>query len=158
MESSLCQSSVASIYWCVWELDDPPTGSNTVSITLSTGNWNPISSVCYSFTGCSGVGNTNINTGGSNPQTTSVAISENSMIIGAGYSGTGGSSVEIPQSTSRTIDWNSHISNYHFGGISPSLISGTKTIEVGAGGNCNALAFEVQEAAAASSRRVIIIN
>ncbi len=148
-----------SVYWSVWELDDPATGSNTFAVTLNSGNWNNVSTQCYSFTGCSGVGNTGFNNTQAVGQTTSVSISENSMIIGSVIAGNATSAyVEIPQGTGRTLDWNHNISNYHFGGVSPSLTSGTKTVEGGATASNIMLAVEVQEAAAAASRRVIIIN
>ena len=141
----------------VWELDAPPTGSNTVSVTMSGANFNSVSTICYSFTGCNGVGNTSYNNTQSTPVTTSVTISANSMIIGAGISGSGtGLSIEIPQGTSRTVDWNNNINNVSFGGISPSLTSGSKTIEANGSASCVVMAVEVLEAAAASTRRVIM--
>ena len=135
-----------STYWSVWELDAPPTGSNTVSVTLNSGSWNGISTVCYSFTGCDGVGNTSLNNTQSVNQTTSVVISNNSMIIGSVISGNATSAyIEIPDGTSRTLDWNHNINNYTFGGISPTLSSGSKTIQGGSTANSIIMAVEVLE-------------
>ena len=148
-----------STYWSVWELDAPPTGSNTVSITLSSGNFNNVSTICYSFTGSNGVGNTNLNNSQAVGQTTSVTISNNSMIIGTVISGNSTSAyIEIPQGTSRTLDWNSNISNWTFGGISPSLTSGLKTIEGGSTATNIIMAVEVLEAAGVTiSRRIFVV-
>lgn len=150
-----------SVYWSVWELDDPAIGSNTVAITISApGTWNIVSAACYSFTGCSGVGNTGFNNTKAVNQTTSVTISENSMIIAGILTGnTTSEYIEIPDGTSRTVDWDEGISgNYHIGGISPSLSSGATTIQGGTTDLNIILGVEVQEAAAAVSRRVIICD
>lgn len=135
--------------WSAWELKNPPTGVNTVLVTLSTGQWNNVSTVCYSFTGSSGVGNTTFNPTAGNPATSNITISSNSMVIGACIGGNGTNTViEIPQGVARPKDWSHQINNWTWGGISPSLSAGTITIQ----GSCTALTHiqgvEVKEAAA----------
>jgi len=53
--------------------------------------------------------------------------------------------IEIPQGTSRPVDWNHNINNYTWGGISPSLTSGSKTIEGGATASSIIMGIEVKE-------------
>ena len=147
-----------STYWSVWKLTSPPTGVNTVLVNLSSGSWNGTSTVCYSFTGCDGVGNTNLNNTQAVNQTTSVNISANSMIIGSVISGNATSAyIQIPSGTSRPLDWNHNINNYTFGGISPSLTAGSKTIKGGSTAVNIIMAVEVKESAVVATRRRIII-
>lgn len=135
-----------SVYWGVYSLSLPKTGSNTLQINLSGSNFNSSSTVIYSFSGSSGVGNIGFNNSQSSPQTTSLSISNNSMIIGTCIGGNSTSAyIEIPQGTTRTVDWNHNINNFTWGGISPSLTSGTKTIEGGALGTNIIMGVEVLE-------------
>lgn len=144
-------STAYSTGWSVWRLLNPPTGANTVLVTLNTGSWNSTSTVCYSFTDCSGVGNTNFNNTQASNQTTSVTISNNSMVIGACIGGNSTSAfIEIPDNTSRTVDWNHNINNFTWGGISPSLSAGTITIQGGATATNIIIAVEIRESAASA--------
>ena len=138
--------------WSVWRLLNPPTGVNTVTVTLNTSSFNSTSAVCYSFTDCSGVGNTNFNNTQASNQTTSVTISNNSMVIGACIGGNSTSAfIEIPDNTARTVDWNHNINNFTWGGISPSLSAGTITIQGGATATNIIMAIEVKEVVAANN-------
>lgn len=151
------QSTPYSTNWTVWELKNPPTGSNTVAVTLSSGSWNSTSTVCYSFTGSDGVGNIGYNGSQSLPSTTSLTISANSMILGSLIGGNSTAAyIEIPQGTSRPVDWNHNINNYTWGGISPSLTVGSKTIEGGSTATSIIMGIEVKELAAPSRRRIVI--
>lgn len=145
------QSTPYSTNWTVWELKNPPTGANTVAVTLSSGSWNSTSTVCYSFTGSNGVGNIGYNGTQSNPSTTSLTISANSMILGSLIGGNSTAAyIEIPQGTSRPVDWNHNINNFTWGGISPSLTAGSKTIEGGSTSTNVILGIEVTEFTAPS--------
>ena len=151
-------STSYSTFWSVWRLLSPPTGVNTVQVNLSSANYNGVSTVCYSFTGCSGVGNTSLNNSQAVNQTTSVSILTNSMIIGSVISGNATSAyIAIPQGTNRTIDWNHNINNSTWGGISPSLTSGSKTIQGGSTATNIIMAVEITEAATAARRRIFIV-
>lgn len=151
-------STSYSTFWSVWRLLNPPTGVNSVAVNLSSGSWNSTSTVCYSFTGSSGVGNHNLNNTQSVNQTTSITISNNSMIIGSVISGNATSAyIQIPQGTGRPLDWNHNINNYTFGGISPSLTSGSKTIQGGSTATNIILAVEVKESAVVATRRIFIV-
>lgn len=145
-------STAYSTGWSVWRLLNPPTGANTVTVTLNTLSFNSTSAVCYSFTDCAGVGNTNFNNTQAINQTTSVTISNNSMVIGACIGGNSTSAfIEIPDNTARTVDWNHNINNFTWGGISPSLGAGTITIQGGATATNIIMAIEVKEVVAANN-------
>ena len=146
-----------STYWSVWELDAPPTGVNTVAVTLAGTSWNGTSTVCYSFTGSNGVGNTSAALSAASNKTTNVTILNNSMVIGSCIGGNSTNAyIAIPQGTNRPIDWNHAVNNYTWGGISPSLSSGTITIQGGSTSTNVIMAIEVTELAVASRRRIII--
>jgi len=150
------QSTPYGTNWTVWELKNPPTGTNTVAVTLNSGSWNSTSTVCYSFTGSNGVGVTAYNGTQANPSTTSLTILANSMILGSCIGGNSTAAyIEIPQGTSRPVDWNHNINNFTWGGISPSLTSGSKTIEGGATATSVIMSIEITELAVAR-RRIII--
>jgi len=151
-------STPYSTNWTVWELKNPPTGVNTVAVTLSGGSWNSTSTVCYSFTGSDGVGVTAYNGTQANPSTTSLTILANSMILGSCIGGNSTAAyIEIPQGTSRPVDWNHNINNFTWGGVSPSLTSGSKTIEGGSTATSVIMGIEVKEKVSAPTRRRIII-
>jgi len=141
-----------STYWSVWKKVGPATGANTVAVTVSL--WNPCSGAAYSFTGCSGVGATSFNNVQATGQTTSLTIAANSMVLAMATSGTAGTAIEIPSGTGRTIDFNHNFSNYHFGGISPALSSGSVTVKGTASATNIIMAVEIQEAASAAAPTV----
>ena len=146
------QSTPYGTNWSVWELKNPPMGFNVVAVTLSGSSFNNTSTVCYSFTGSNGVGNTGYNGTQLNPSTTSLTISANSMILGSCIGGNSTAAyIEIPQGTSRPIDWNHNINNFTWGGISPSLTAGSKTIEGGSTATSVILGVEVTELSAPPS-------
>jgi len=152
------QSTPYSTNWTVWELKNPPTGTNTVAVTLSGGSWNSTSTVCYSFTGSDGVGSIGYNGTQSNPSTTSLTILANSMILGTLIGGNStAANIQIPQGTSRPVDWNHNINNYTWGGISPSLTAGSTTIQGSSTATSIIMGIEVKEKVSAPTRRRIII-
>lgn len=122
--------SFFSKWWTVWELKNPPTGTNTVSVTLSTAIWDYISNMIYSFTGSAGVGNHAVNnTGVTNPQV-NIVTSANSMLIGSGMSFNSAQTIYIATGT-QPKDWNHNVGAYVTGGISPNLaIAGGKTVRL----------------------------
>jgi len=149
----------ATIGWSIWGIDNPSTGSNTVSVTLNSQNWNSSSGAAFSYLGSSGSGVTGYNGIGEDSPTLDMTISSNSIIIAAGASGlNNGAFIEIPDGTSRSLDYNHTINNYTWGADSPTLSSGTKTVQAGTidGSNTVLMAVEIKEASTAT-RRIIII-
>ncbi len=145
-------------YWSIWELDDPDTGSNNVELTFSAACWNPTSSQAVSFTGCSGTGAYGYTDTGGPPQTKAITVAENSVIMAGGISGAIGTDVTIDGS-SRTIDYNNYIYNYHWGGVSAlGLSAGSVTSSVDSSAGAAIHVVELQEASAPASRRVFLIT
>jgi len=145
-------STIATIGWSIWGLANPSTGSNTVSVTLNTQNYNVCSGYAYSFTGSSGAGNTGFDGASVTGNTCSLTISANSMIIAMGFSGVStGAYIEIPDGTIRTLKYTHNINNYTWGAISPSLSSGSVTVQAGVTGSPNnVFAVEIKEAVSAT--------
>jgi hypothetical protein len=150
-------TSTTSDDWSIWELSNPTTGTNNVTLTFSAGVFDPVSSEAISFTGCSGAGVTGFTDTGGPPRSTSLTIAANSVIVCAGIAGAAGTAVTIAGS-SRTIDWNNNIFNYHFGGVSAlGLSAGATTCEVNSSASCAVLAVELQEAGGATPRRIFTV-
>lgn len=148
-----------SQWWTVFELKNPPTGTNTVSVTLSIAQWDYVSSMIYSFTGSAGIGNHAVNLTNVTAPQVNINTSSNSMIIGSGISFNSTQTIFIATGTQPT-DWNHNLGAYVMGGISPNLaISGSKTVRldtVWAAGVVRGI--EVKEAGAVlPTRRKIMI-
>lgn len=140
------ESTTFTSFLSVWRLANPATGSNTIAVTLSSGSWNPISNVANSFTDCLGVGNTAFNNNATNPVSTTVTISANSMIMGTVYAGTSVSAyIEIPNGSSRALEYTQLAGNWNFGAISPSLTAGSKTCSAGSTASNIIMLTEIKE-------------
>ena len=136
--------------WTVWRLAAPATGANNLVVTTSFAQFNGISTFITSYTGCAGVGNTAFNGSASSSVTTSVAILQNSMIIGSVIGGNQTSpTIQIPTGTALTLLYNHNINNYTWGSVSPSLGAGTISCRGTATASCIIMVTEVREAAAA---------
>tara|TARA_Y100001938_G_scaffold71674_1_gene99467 strand:+ start:36 stop:701 length:666 start_codon:yes stop_codon:yes gene_type:complete len=84
-------------------LVDPPTGNNTLRINFNNSVWNPISIHARSFTGSGGIGNDAKTGGQSTPNTQSLTVSDDSLIMATACSVNVISTIQIPQGTNRTF-------------------------------------------------------
>ncbi len=84
-------------------LVDPPTGNNTLRINFSGSVWNPISIHARSFTGSAGIGNEGRTGGQSTPNTQSLTVSDDSLIMATACSINVVSTIQIPQGSNRTF-------------------------------------------------------
>jgi hypothetical protein len=84
-------------------LVDPPTGNNTLRINFSGSQWNPISIHARSFTGSAGIGNEGRTGGQSTPNTQSLTVSDDSLIMATACSINAISTIQIPQGSNRTF-------------------------------------------------------
>lgn len=83
-------------------LENPPTGSNNLVVSFSGSQWNPISLHIRSFTNSGGVG-ASLRTGGqSTPNTQSLTVEDDSLIMITSSSINAITSQQIPQGTNRT--------------------------------------------------------
>ena len=84
-------------------LIDPPTGNNTLRVNFSGNQWNPISIHARSFTGSAGIGNS-LRTGGqSTPNTQSLTVSDDSLIMATACSINAILTIQIPQGSNRSF-------------------------------------------------------
>jgi hypothetical protein len=83
-------------------LENPPTGNNTLRVNFSGSQWNPISMHIRSFTNSGGIG-ASLRTGGqSTPNTQSLTVEDDSLIMITSSSINAITSQQIPQGTNRT--------------------------------------------------------
>lgn len=83
-------------------LENPPTGNNTLRVNFNGSQWNPISMHIRSFTNSGGIGNS-LRTGGqATPNTQSLTVSDDSLIMITSCSINAITSQQIPQGTNRT--------------------------------------------------------
>lgn len=147
-----------TVYHRVYELTNPPTGSNTVQVTLASPQYNPISAVAYSFTGSDGVGTLANTTTAATPQTLSLTISAGSMIIGSVLCGNAtGANLEIPQNTARTLQYIHNVNNFTWGACSPGLSAGATLCESNASATMSLTLTEIKEIATTAARRIFIV-
>jgi len=71
---------------------NPSTGSNNVVASFTGNQWNNVSMSAISFTGAGGIGNSKNKGGMTSPNSQSLTISENSVIVATGLSNTSQSS------------------------------------------------------------------
>jgi hypothetical protein len=83
-------------------LENPPTGSNNLVVSFSGSQWNPISMHIRSFTNSGGVGASARTGGQSTPNTQSLTVEDDSLIMITSCSINAITSQQIPQGTNRT--------------------------------------------------------
>ena len=83
-------------------LENPPTGNNTLRVNFSGSQWNPISMHIRSFTNSGGVGASARTGGQSTPNTQSLTVEDDSLIMITSSSINAITSQQIPQGTNRT--------------------------------------------------------
>jgi hypothetical protein len=133
--------------WTVWRLAAPATGANNLVVRMVTSQFNGVSTFITSYTGCAGSGNIASNLTISSPVTTSVAIEQNSMIIGSAIGGNSlNLSMQIPTGTSLTLLYSHNANNWAFGSVSPSLGAGTISCRADSNGSTIMMLTEVREA------------
>ena len=135
-----------------WELATPPTGSNTVLVSFSGAQFNPITTEAISFIDSNGIGTSAFTDTVGPPATGTISVSQNSMVVGMGTAGTTGLAISI-DSSSRTLDWNSNVNNFVFGAVSDTGLSAGNINYSGNSSASTAMwAVEIQEFATATSR------
>lgn len=83
-------------------LENPPTGSNNLVVSFNNSQWNPISLHIRSFTNSGGVGASARTGGQSTPNTQSLTVEDDSLIMITSCSINAITSQQIPQGTNRT--------------------------------------------------------
>lgn len=111
-------------------LVDPPTGNNTVVINFNNSVWNPISIHARSFTGSGGIGNEGKTGGQSTPNTQSLTVSDDSLIMATACSVNVVSTIQIPQGTNRTFTTHNTNRQVGTGAISANAGFSAGTIDI----------------------------
>ena len=83
-------------------LENPPTGNNTLRVNFNNSQWNPISMHIRSFTNSGGIGASSRTGGQSTPNTQSLTVEDDSLIMITSSSINAITSQQIPQGTNRT--------------------------------------------------------
>lgn len=134
--------------WTVWRLAAPATGVNSLVVNMGASNFNGVSTFITSYTGCAGSGSIAYNGAQILPTTTSISIQSNSMVIGSVLGGNStNANIEIPQGTVRANLYTHNVNNWTWGSVSPSLSSGTITLEGNSTTTMIIMATEVREVA-----------
>lgn len=84
-------------------LENPPTGNNNLVVSFSGSQWNPISIHIRSFTGSGGVGASARTGGSATPNTQTLTVEEDSLIMTTSCSNAVILTQQIPQGTNRTF-------------------------------------------------------
>lgn len=70
----------------IFTLANPSDGNNQFRVNFTGNQWGGVSIACYTFIGCSGVGNTGVNGGSSTPNSKTLSCSDGSMIVATAIS------------------------------------------------------------------------
>lgn len=160
-------------HYQVWILENPTAGLNTLSgipnFASFGASYNGYAHFSiHSFTDCGGLGNVASSENTTGVTTTSIDISQNSVIlVRTTANNNTGAYIQIPEGTNRTFMYNTTISlntpsvsARTMGARTPSLSAGNTSIKAAAGGNIVLRALEVKEYVAppppTTSRRIII--
>lgn len=147
----------------VMSWDNPATGSNTLTISFSAGEWNPIAVIAQSFSDAT-TGNYATNGGSQNSNSRTLSMSTGSMaFVGSVVSSstTADHTIDGTEYTSHDLNVGSDSRDITATVSDPIVSGGTITIETDA---TNASAYisnhrvELLDDAAAAPRRVIIVN
>lgn len=82
---------------------NPPTGNNTLRVNFNGSVWNPISVHSRSFTNSGGIGASGRTGGQTTPNTQSITVSQDSLIMATACSINAISTIQIPQGSNRTF-------------------------------------------------------
>ena len=109
-------------------LQNPNTGNNTLRVNFSGNQWNPISIHARYFTGSGGIGNEGRTGGQPTPNTQSLTVSDDSVIMATACSINAISTIQIPQGTNRSFVTHNTNRQVGTGAISTAFTSGTHNI------------------------------
>lgn len=70
----------------IYTLASPADGTNQFRVNFTANQWNGVSIACYTFIGCSGVGNTGVNGGSTTPNSKTLSCSNGSIIVATAIS------------------------------------------------------------------------
>lgn len=138
--------------WAWYKLASPATGSNNIVITFTAAPFNPVSSFAVSFSNCAGEGNFVTDDTASSPNSTTITVSANSLIIGAAAAGANTGKDITLDGSSRTLEFTHSVYNFHYAALSAGgHTAGSKTVSVSNSANVAGFYIEIKEAASTNS-------
>lgn len=144
-------TSVSNTTIRIWQLPNPATGNNNVVLTFNAPVWNNVSSFVFSVSGANGFGNISSDITAGSPNSTTIAVSQNSYVFGLMISGNSATNAITIDGSSRPLEYTHNINNYASGALSLALTAGTKNVSVSGLSDVAALYFEIKEAVSTSS-------
>lgn len=141
-------TSVSNTRLAFWQLANPANGNNNVIITFGQAQWNNVSSFAFTTSGANGFGNIVFDNTASSPNSTSISVSNNSIVFGLEISGNGATNSITIDGSNRTLEYTHNVNNYASGAISQQLTAGSKTVSVAGLSDVVGYYFEILEFAA----------
>ena len=111
-------------------LVDPPTGNNTLRVNFNNSQWNPISMHIRSFTDCGGIGASGRTGGQSTPNTQSLTVEQDSLIMITSCSINAILTQQIPTGTNRTFTTHNTNRQVATGSISANAGESAGTVSI----------------------------
>ena len=135
----------------IFSLANPSNGTNEFRVNLSGNQLNDVSIACYTFIGCSGIGNTGRNGGISTPNSKTLTCSDGSIIMLCGISASGFQNFVIDGVSKSTL-YQHNTNKQTAGALSSPVSAGSINCKsVVNSGTVTNLRVEIQEASAPPS-------
>ena len=115
---------------CFYYLENPPTGNNDLVVSFSGSQWNPISIHIRSFTGSGGVGASARSGASATPNTKTLTVEDDSLIMITSCSINTILTQEIPEGTTRTFTTHNTNRQVATGAISANAGHSAGTIDL----------------------------
>ena len=107
----------------IYTLASPTDGTNQFRVDFTGNQWNGVSIACYTFIGCSGIGNTGQSGGSSSPNSKTLTCSDGSIILASGISNNAFQNFSI-DSTSVPVLYQHNTNKQTAGAISNNVSAG----------------------------------
>ena len=134
--------------WAIYRLASPATGANNIVVTFGAAPFNPVSVFVVSMSECSGEGNIVFDDTAVSPNSTSITVSANSIILGAAVGGSNTGKAITLDGSSRTLEFTNSIYNYTYAAFSAAgLTAGSKTVSVSNNATVAGYYLEIKQAA-----------
>lgn len=163
MTKKYMTNTAYSTYIDVFELQNPPTGTQNTTFFWPSGQFNGVSINIFSFDDCGGLGTTALNNTQAVNQSVNINISQDSLIHGHIISGNSTSAyIQIPNGTARSLFYTPHNINNRTWASSTGTTTynaGTYNVIGGSTATNITFAFEVKSIPSTPTgrRRLIVV-
>ena len=104
----------------IFGMENPPTGANTIAMTMAGAQWGPVSTVAYSFTNCGGFGIDTVDHEDTTPANEAETFTDGSAVFAMGHSNNAATGINIDGNTV-TVDYQHNTNKQVFGGVSAPI-------------------------------------